>query len=899
MAGRYCRLIGGAWAYLAGRAVVGSAAAFGAVLLCVPLAEAACTPPAGPGTPPPGTTVTCTGATGGLTYGDGSQNGLTINIVSGATVFSATDDFHVGSNNTFNNSGALSSTLGASINANGPLTVNNDGTINGGFQSILASGSSTIVNSGSIRTARSILTGTNNAAIETHGSAVITNTSTGVIAGPGGITATGPLNLTNFGTVSSVIASGPLTVTNFGSIANADILFASGITSSAGSASIFNAGTISNPLSTAIQFGGTNNVLTLAPTSVINGLVVGSGFSTLQLGGPGAGTLDVSLIGPAAQYRNFSSYNKIDDSTWTLTGTNIMTFMLWNVLGGTLNVSGTMFSSFFFVQNSTLSVGGRTADVIVDSGGILKGTGNTGQVTVNPGGTLSPGNSIGTISIGGRLTFVGAGNFLVEVSPAAADRANVTGSPGTAVLAGTLSAIGTGGAYTAGTRYTVLNAAGSVSGTFANLAVSGDFGVTKPHIEYDANNVYLVLDPNAISPFVTGGTRNQRAVASAIDSAIAAGSTNAPFAALFGLSAAQLPGALDALSGEVHASTAGVLVDESLYPRSAVLGRLRQASYGGDAGMASLAAGGPQAFQAGEELSALAYGKSPIVTKAPPMAARPGHDTVFWAQGFGGWGRFDGDGNAASVRRDLAGFFSGVDTRVGTNGRVGIAAGYTGSHNNLDGRGGTSVETGHLAGYGGWNFGSLNLRAGGAYAWHMIDTSRTAAFPGFVDTLTAHYDGRTGQIFGEAGYGFAFGKVAVEPFAGGAWVHLKTDGTTERGGAAALNVAANSFDVGYSTLGVRAASMIPLGSDMVLVPRASAAWQHAFSGVTPEARLAFIAAPVPFVVAGVPIARDSLLGEAGLDLAIGRNATVGVSYVGQLARNLHDHAAKGKFSWKF
>ena len=56
---------------------------------------------------------------------------------------------------------------------------------------------------------------------------------------------------------------------------------------------------------------------------------------------------------------------------------------------------------------------------------------------------------------------------------------------------------------------------------------------------------------------------------------------------------------------------------------------------------------------------------------------------------------------------------------------------------------------------------------------------------------------------------------------------------------------------------------------------------------------------VPFAVAGVRIARDSLLAEAGLDLAIGRNATLGVSYVGQIASNVSDHAAKGRFSWKF
>ena len=50
---------------------------------------------------------------------------------------------------------------------------------------------------------------------------------------------------------------------------------------------------------------------------------------------------------------------------------------------------------------------------------------------------------------------------------------------------------------------------------------------------------------------------------------------------------------------------------------------------------------------------------------------------------------------------------------------------------------------------------------------------------------------------------------------------------------------------------------------------------------------------------GSVIARDSLLTEAGLDLAIGAQATLGVSYTGQYARNVQDHAAKGKFSWKF
>ena len=168
--------------------------------------------------------------------------------------------------------------------------------------------------------------------------------------------------------------------------------------------------------------------------------------------------------------------------------------------------------------------------------------------------------------------------------------------------------------------------------------------------------------------------------------------------------------------------------------------------------MASLALGGPQtSFQDEALTTLLAYAQvadRPARRRcAAPQATR---DVVFWAQGLGAWGRFNGDGNAVSVRRDLAGFFTGVDTRVGANGRAGVAAGYTGSKNVLDGRGSANVDTGHVAAYGGWSFGALNLRAGGGYAFHTIDTDRTINFAGFFDRTFAHYQGGTGQVFGEA-----------------------------------------------------------------------------------------------------------------------------------------------------
>src|SRR4029077_6037196 len=327
---------------------------------------------------------------------------------------------------------------------------------------------------------------------------------------------------------------------------------------------------------------------------------------------------------------------------------------------GTITGTGTINGGF--VSND-----GTIAGVVtVNSGGTLAGNGIVGGAIIN-GGTLSPGHSVGTITVNGNLTFVGPGNYLVEVSATSADRVNVSGK---ATLTGTLRAFAIDTDYKINTRYTVINAVNGVTGTFTTLDIVGNFHTVRPHIEYDANNVFLVLGPNAISPLPPGGTFNQKSVAGAVDAALRAGNQLTTFDALFNVAIAQLPFALDSLSGEVHASTLGVLMDESLYVRSAVLGRLRQASYGGDAAMAALSTRGPQlapANAADDALTTLlAYGaRSPLPTKAPLVAPAPSREIAFWSQGFGAWGKFNGDGNAATVRRDLAGFFTGVHARFG------------------------------------------------------------------------------------------------------------------------------------------------------------------------------------------------------------------------------------------
>ncbi len=135
-----------------------------------------------------------------------------------------------------------------------------------------------------------------------------------------------------------------------------------------------------------------------------------------------------------------------------------------------------------------------------------------------------------------------------------------------------------------------------------------------------------------------------------------------------------------------------------------------------------------------------------------------------------------------------------------------------------------------------------------------------------------------------------------------AWVHLDTNSFFETGtpgGIARLLGAGDTQDVGYSTLGVRFATAWTMDNGMIIVPRVLFAWQHAFGDVSPTAALAFQTTGAAFGVQGVPLAEDAAIVEAGLDFKVSPRMTLGVSYAGQLASDVQDHAVKGKFTWSF
>jgi outer membrane autotransporter protein len=559
------------------------------------------------------------------------------------------------------------------------------------------------------------------------------------------------------------------------------------------------------------------------------------------------------------------------------------------VLSGNNSYSGTT-----AVAGGTLSVNGTiVSPVTVESGGTLGGTGIIdNDVTVEAGGVFAPGNSIGVQFVNGALSFGAGGILEVELNAAgASDELVVTGSVD--LTGAALRLLIEPGNYNQSTSYLIIanDGADPVTGEFARIDNGLVFFV--PTLDYDAgtgNEVMLTLelDPDFVG---VAETLNQRAVAGALEGF----SPTHPLylAVLF----QTLEGALqafDALSGEVHASTSSVLADQSRYVREALLARLlRAASDGQDAVIAALGSGGPEPFSLGSVPMALGFSEAGLPSWRSPT------NIAFWTRAYGAWGSLEGNGNAATASRNLAGFLSGADARLGSDWRLGIATGLSQSSIDVGARGSSaSIDTVHLALYAGGGLGSLAVRSGGAWGFNHIETSRTVVFPGFLDRETASYGGDTGQLFAEAALPTTWGSVAAEPFLGTAYVHVGTDPFREEGGIAALAGAASSHDVGYSTLGLRLASVAGF-YDTKITPRFSLAWQHAFGEITPAAALAFVSTGIGFGVLGVPLAQDSALVDATLDLALTPAAALELSYFGQFASEARDSAINGHFSWRF
>jgi len=831
------------------------------------------------------------GGTGTLTVQDGGTVSSAVGYL--GVVGNATGHATVtGANSTWTNSGALD--VGGS--GTGTLTVQDGGKV--------SNTAGTIANA---------LGSTGNATV-TGAGATWTNSGTlGV-----GRVGTGTLTVQDRGTVSNTegFIGG-----NTGSVGNATVTGAGSTwtnsgqllvgRSGTGTLTVQDGGTVSNTLAfIGTNLGSTGNATvtgTGTTWTIVGQLLVGNGGAgtlTVANGGhvsvSGAGVIDVALatgstgvlnIGAAAagaaqaagtvaasELRfgaGTGSLNfKHTDTAYTF-GTRIIGAGVLNHYAGTTLLTGAnTYTGVTTINGGTLRVNGSIANsaVTVNSGGTLGGSGTVGSTTIASGGILAPGNSIGTLTVNGNLSFAAGSIYRVEVDAAGAnDRINASGTA--TINGGTVDVLASAGTYAANTTYTILNATGGRTGNFAG--VTSNLAFLTPTLGYDANNVFLSLARNSVSFASVAATPNQIATSTALQNADAGatGDMSSVQTALTGLSAGQARAAYDSASGvglvalrSAGASFAGGFGNQL---------QARLAAVGGASTPVGAFAGGPILLAANDRVSDLMAPVSDSPQKfslagaaSSPAFSASSRGRGFWLRGSGGYQDTKSDGNATASELRNNSLSAGFDAEVREGLVIGAALSSGTSRLGFDNNDAGKSRGSALAVYGSYAAGPWTFKGSASAARNSNHMDRSVVVGAIQRTASSDFGSSTLSAYGEATYSLSMNGWTLQPLAALSLSRNKADGFTETGaGALSLQVAGQTITSTKSLLGVKAG--FAAGS-VHLEPRVI--WAHEFGDLNMPMTAQFqgAAAASPFQVSGVALKRDTLILGLGATGHIGK-----------------------------
>lgn len=550
---------------------------------------------------------------------------------------------------------------------------------------------------------------------------------------------------------------------------------------------------------------------------------------------------------------------------------------------GTLILEGnSVYTGPTLVNEGKLIVNGSIASsssVTVAAGARLGGSGALPTTVIN-GGILAPGNSPGTLTVNGNLT-LGAGSvYEAEIQGAVSDRVNVTG---TATLAGTLKIIPLGGTYVFNRPYTLLSAAGGRTGTFSPVDVTGTFGAgVAMAMGYTATDVQLTLAPKQLTPTVGApnsagfAPANAYSVATAIDTAVAAGGDPSLLFAIYNLPAAAIPAAINQLSGEIHTAApamANVAADQFLRamldPMAA--GRLGASAAGtGSATFSGLVHRGTEKTGVASQLDASGYS--------------------VWASVFGSHGRTNGDAAIGSAQRaiDDTHLATGIDMRLTPDTIAGLAIAGGKARALLPGSVGKVDADVFQAGiYGTMQLGPVKLGAAGGYA--SLDNDISRGIPALGSTLSSSYatTAWSGRLQASAA-ALTWNGLSLSPLAALQATHIRNPATVEANwtgaSAGALALSRRSETAARSEFGLQLDTDGLFGG-VLATGYVRAAWAYHLQR---EGDLTASLAGLPsaaFSATGAVTDRNSALIAAGISARLSEHIRLGLNLDGELSAN--------------
>jgi autotransporter-associated beta strand protein len=658
--------------------------------------------------------------------------------------------------------------------------------------------------------------------------------------------------------------AGSASISNNG--ANSQTLFSDN--STAGNSVIINNGDGSSIAFGANATGGTATLINANNTAVIDisqldtsGISVGSiaGNGTLALGSKslttGLNNTSTTFSGVIAdggfQGGTGGSLVKVGAGTLVLSGANTYT-------GGTTLQGG----AIVVASDSALGTG----DFLLTDGALAASIPQ--GLSVSRGHrhrALAPGaGPFRDINVGGNYTQTG-GELDLRIGGRAAGQFDRLVVLGRANLGGRLRVDAVDGFRpVGGDKFEVITAGSGVAGTFASLEdrLTPSLAL-RLQVNYLPNSVILEYIQGSVLQFAK--TKNQRAVAAALDEVLAEIDATPIIDALGLLDPDDIPAALDAIAPEEFASFLEIARSGAKIQAANVEHRLDEIH---DAAFAP-----PQTGYASDGKSAKDMKQIPA--PPPPFG--------FFVNGSGEFVDVGGTGNAAGYDFEAGGVTIGLDYKLNANCVIGALFNYTRVSADLDFGGDIDVDSVRGGLYASLFSGGayLNAFVGGGY--NDYDTSRRSIGG------HAHGDTDAGEfnLAVSAGYDWHFGSLVVGPFASFQYTYLDVGGFDERGSLAPLRIGDWDGDSVRSYLGVRLSTEVPVGS-MMLTPELRLAWQHEYGDVEPGIPARFAFGGPQFTTFGPELGRDSFIIRAGFSLAITPTFATYAWYDGELGRSNYD-----------
>ncbi len=679
--------------------------------------------------------------------------------------------------------------------------------------------------------------------VQQNGSALLN----GSIWGPGGLTlGSGNLTLGGAGTYTggTTVNGGLLTIANTGSIL--------------GDVTVNNGGGLVN-----------------------NGTIGGNGQLTVNAGGSfvNNGTVDTPLQWQlnSGNFTNNGAFNASLANLGLAANGGTLTGSVFNGSLGQFSNTGTITGNVtnmgLFAQNGTIAGN-------VNNMGVLSGTGTIfGNVT--NAGVVAPGNSIGTLSVTGNYTQTG-GTFQAEVNATRqSDRLNATGTA-TIGAGSTVVVLPQAGSYAPRTTYTLLNATGGLTGTYASVSSALPF--LQPSLSYDANNVYLSLQVGGFAQAAL--TPNQAAVGAVLDSTAlnATGDYATVIGALSTLSAQQGQAVMNAISGQNYSGFSSSMAQGI---------QLFLSNFAGQAGGGGSLTGSSRVALA-EACDVACDSTVPALWSA-------------WGGMLGGLGTMSSGGsNAGTLTYSAGGFAGGLDRLVAPGLRVGVTAGYQNANQWVAGFSGQGNSNSFQAGlYANFVQDRVYADAIAGYAYSANQMWRSIAIPGLAPRTAI---GNTGanQFYGqvETGYRFDLGGLAdafVTPFVRlQAYTGTQNAFTETGAGSLNLSVAQQTTNSLRTVLGAQLGGSMDVGWRDRLALKMRLGWSHEYADTARPVTASFAGAPVaPFTTYGVAPQRDGVVLGLAANTAVADATSIYLRYEGEVSGqdNAHAFTAGFRMTW--